>query len=66
MKVGFYIFNVMKNATSSRRIGLLMLFALSYNHVRAAAAPPIGYSTMQVVEQGDSDAVMFKENLFYE
>jgi alpha-L-fucosidase len=50
--------NVMKNAIPSSAIGLLMLFALSHNHARAAEIPPITYSTIQVIEEGDSDAVI--------
>jgi len=48
----------MKNAISLSSIGLLMLFALSYRCARAADTQPITYSTMQVIEEGDSDAVI--------
>jgi alpha-L-fucosidase len=47
----------MKNITSSRFIGLLIL-ALYCNHMRGAETSQIAYSTMQVIEEGDSDAVI--------
>src|SRR3569833_4427259 len=48
----------MKNAFSVGSIGLLMLFALSYNHACAADTPTIPYTSMQVIEEGDSDAII--------
>lgn len=46
----------MKNTLMTASISLVMIFALAGNCVRGADA--IAYSTEQVIEQGDSDAVI--------
>jgi alpha-L-fucosidase len=50
----------MKNAFSpiSIGLGLLLLSALSYYHAGAADTPTIPYSSLQVIEEGDSNAII--------